>query len=275
MYDNLAFGLRRRGVERAEIDRRVPRRRRQARPGAVPQRKPHALSGGQRQRVALGRAIVREPKVFLFDEPLSNLDAALRVTTRNELIKQQHEIGTTTIYVTHDQVEAMTMGHRICIMNKGEVVQIGRRWRSTATPADTFVARFLGNPPMNLLPGGSIARRPARSSHLAAGAVVAERTAGGARRHGRRDVTARASGRRTCTRRRRRRSVRIALPARVVAVEPLGAETLLLMALDGSNEELMARIGRDTALRSGERIEIALDTAAIHLFDPATTKAIV
>src|SRR6202011_6403528 len=90
------------------------------------ERYPRDPSGGQRQRVAIGRAIVREPKVFLFDEPLSNLDAALRVTTRNELIRQQHEIGITTIYVTHDQVEAMTMGHRICIMDKGAVVQIGR-----------------------------------------------------------------------------------------------------------------------------------------------------
>ncbi len=114
-------------------------------------RKPHALSGGQRQRVALGRAIVRDPKVFLFDEPLSNLDAALRVTMRNELIRQQHEIGITTIYVTHDQIEAMTMGHRICIMNKGEVVQIGRPLDVYRQPVNTFVARFLGNPAMNLL----------------------------------------------------------------------------------------------------------------------------
>src|SRR5262249_39970744 len=116
------------------------------------QRKPHALSGGQRQRVALGRAIVRDPKVFLFDEPLSNLDAALRVTTRNELIRQQQEIGTTSLYVTHDQVEAMTMGHRICIMNQGKVVQIGEPLEVYRRPADAFVARFLGNPPMSLLP---------------------------------------------------------------------------------------------------------------------------
>ena len=101
--------------------------------------------------MALGRAIVRDPKVFLFDEPLSNLDAALRATTRNELIKQQHELGTTTIYVTHDQVEAMTMGDRICIMNGGETVQIGSPLEVYRKPADTFVARFLGSPPMNLI----------------------------------------------------------------------------------------------------------------------------
>ena len=108
-------------------------------------RKPHALSGGQRQRVALGRAIVREPKVFLFDEPLSNLDAALRVSTRNELIRQQREMGITAIYVTHDQIEAMTMGHRICIMDKGEVVQIGKPLEVYRGPSNTFVAKFLGN----------------------------------------------------------------------------------------------------------------------------------
>ena len=111
VYDNLAFGLRRRDVDQAEIDRRVQAAAKKLGLTQLLKRKPHALSGGQRQRVALGRAIVRDPKVFLFDEPLSNLDAALRVTTRNELIKQQHDIGTTSIYVTHDQVEAMTMGH--------------------------------------------------------------------------------------------------------------------------------------------------------------------
>ena len=151
VYDNLAFGLRRRGIPPAELDRRVGAAA--AKLGLTPylKRKPVALSGGQRQRVALGRAIVRDPKVFLFDEPLSNLDAALRLTTRNELIKQQDELGTTTIYVTHDQVEAMTMGDRICIMDQGEIVQIGRPLEVYRKPANTFVARFLGNPQMNLL----------------------------------------------------------------------------------------------------------------------------
>ena len=153
VYSNLAFGLRRRGFPPAEIDRRVTAAA--AKLAMVPylKRKPMALSGGQRQRVALGRAIVREPQVFLFDEPLSNLDAAARFTTRNELIKQQKELGTTTIYVTHDQVEAMTMGHRICILNHGELVQIGHPLEVYQSPADTFVARFLGNPQMNMLKG--------------------------------------------------------------------------------------------------------------------------
>src|ERR1700722_2543819 len=151
VYNNLAFGLCRRGIDKDDIDRRVRGAAAKLGLAAFLERKPHALSGGQRQRVALGRAIVREPKVFLFDEPLSNLDAARGVTTRNELIRQQHEIGITTIYVTHDQVEAMTMGHRICIMDKGEIVQIGPPLEVYRKPANTFVARFLGTPPMNLL----------------------------------------------------------------------------------------------------------------------------
>jgi multiple sugar transport system ATP-binding protein len=240
------------------------------------ERKPHALSGGQRQRVALGRAIVRDPRVFLFDEPLSNLDAALRVTTRNELIKQQRDIGTTSIYVTHDQVEAMTMGHNICIMNEGKVVQIGRPLDVYRKPADTFVARFLGNPPMNLL-RGRLEAQDGRPVACFAGNAVAlpKRAAADLVQHIGHDViiglrpedlyeTAPAGGPAEIAR----------LPARVVAVEPLGAETLLLVALDGSNEELVARIGRDTDLSSGERLDIALDSAALHLFDPATTRAI-
>jgi multiple sugar transport system ATP-binding protein len=277
VYDNLAFGLRRRNVGQAEIERRVRAAAEKLGLAELLKRKPHALSGGQRQRVALGRAIVRDPKVFLFDEPLSNLDAALRVTTRNELIKQQHEIGTTSIYVTHDQVEAMTMGDRICIMNQGEVVQIGRPLEVYRNPADTFVARFLGNPPMNLLKGRLDAKDGIAVAHFA-GSVVAlpKRTAASLVRYVGRDViigirpedlyeTAPPGGPAPIAR----------SPARVVAVEPLGAETLLVVALDVSGDELIARIGRDTALRNGDRFDIAMDTTAMHLFDPATTKAIV
>ena len=277
VYENLAFGLRRRGVGKAEIDRRVHAAAKKLGLAQLLKRKPHALSGGQRQRVALGRAIVRDPRVFLFDEPLSNLDAALRVSTRNELIKQQHDIGTTSIYVTHDQVEAMTMGHCICIMNEGKVVQIGRPLDVYRNPADTFVAKFLGNPPMNLLQG-RLEAQDGRPMACFAGSAVAlpKRTASALGRHVGGEVifgirpedmyeTTPGGGAADIAR----------LPVRVVAVEPLGAETLLIVALDASNEELIARIGRDTALRIGDRLDIALDPAAIHLFDPSTTKAIV
>jgi multiple sugar transport system ATP-binding protein len=277
VYDNLAFGLRRRDMEKADIDHRVQAAATKLGLAQLLKRRPHALSGGQRQRVALGRAIVRNPRVFLFDEPLSNLDAALRVTTRNELIKQQHDIGTTSIYVTHDQVEAMTMGHRICIMNDGKVVQIGRPLEIYRNPVDTFVAKFLGNPPMNLLSGRLSAQDARPVVHFAAGIVgLPMRTAAALDRYAGRDVivgirpedlyeSTSAGGPQEVTR----------LPARVIVVEPLGAETLLVVALDASNDELIARIGRDTALRSGDRVDIALDTAAIHLFDSVTTKAIV
>src|SRR5690606_6226254 len=152
VWDNLAFGLKRRSIPRDEIERRVRNVAATLGLSEFLKRKPHALSGGQRQRVALGRAIVRNPKVFLFDEPLSNLDAALRVSTRAEIAALHQRLGATMIYVTHDQVEAMTMGTRICIMSGGRVVQVGRPLDVYRAPANTFVASFLGNPPMNLLP---------------------------------------------------------------------------------------------------------------------------
>jgi multiple sugar transport system ATP-binding protein len=269
--DNMAFGLRRRGLPRAEIDRAVTETA--ALLGLAPylERKPYALSGGQRQRVALGRAIVRKPKVFLFDEPLSNLDAALRVSMRGELIKLHQRLSATMIYVTHDQVEAMTMGTRICIMQAGRIVQIGAPLDIYRHPVNTFVAAFLGNPPMNLLPvrleagdGASLAMRigdtrlelPAdirdayrghagrnlifglRPEEIAEGAVAAPRGA--------------------------------MLPVRVVAVEPLGAETLLVLSA-GGDSEIVARVNRDSHARPGDMLDVSLDLAAMHLFDPETT----
>jgi ABC-type sugar transport system ATPase subunit len=154
--ENLAFGLKLRKLRRSEIARRV-------RDAAAAldledhlERKPKALSGGQRQRVALGRAIVREPSAFLMDEPLSNLDAALRVQTRAEILKLQKRLGTTTIYVTHDQVEAMTMGDRIAVMRKGILQQIGTPEELYTRPANTFVATFIGSPAMNLVPASAV-----------------------------------------------------------------------------------------------------------------------
>jgi len=223
--------------------------------------------------VALGRAIVREPKVFLFDEPLSNLDAALRVSTRNELIRQQQEIGITTIYVTHDQVEAMTMGHRICIMNKGEVVQIGPPLEVYRRPVDTFVARFLGNPPMNLLKveaaleAGRILLRLGASTIALDGhspgqipATLPREVLLGIRPEDIYEGAPTGSAQ--------------AVPAGIIAVEPLGAETLILLTIEGTSEEVTARVGRDSALQPGARTTISLDRSAIQLFDPATTRVI-
>src|SRR5690242_6525764 len=150
VYDNLAFSLRNRRVAKAEIARRVRETAEVLELGDFLKRKPRQLSGGQRQRVALGRAIVREPRAFLMDEPLSNLDAALRVQTRAEILQLQERLGTTTIYVTHDQIEAMTMGDRIAVMNKGQLQQIDTPQRLYDRPANLFVGEFIGSPAMNL-----------------------------------------------------------------------------------------------------------------------------
>jgi ABC-type sugar transport system ATPase subunit len=149
VYDNLAFALRRRKTDKAEIDARVRRAAASIELDGLLDRKPRQLSGGQQQRVALGRALVRDPQVFLMDEPLSNLDAKLRVQTRGEIKKLQQEIGTTTVYVTHDQVEAMTMGDRIAVMNEGRLEQVGTPAEVYDHPANTFVAGFIGSPGMS------------------------------------------------------------------------------------------------------------------------------
>ncbi len=266
--DNLGFGLRRRDTATAEVARRVGETGEML--GLTPYlaRKPAALSGGQRQRVALGRAMVREPQVFLFDEPLSNLDAALRVNTRNELIRQHHRLRSTMIYVTHDQVEAMTMGTRICVMNGGRVVQIGAPLDVYWNPADIFVAKFLGSPPMNLLPAaldGLVATgtgiraplalwRPETLARCAAGGVTVGVRAEDLRLGGGPE----GSGQ---------------LHATVFAVEPLGAETLLAVELPGK-QEVTARLGREAGARVGDAVTLHFPASAVHLFHPATTLAI-
>jgi multiple sugar transport system ATP-binding protein len=156
VFDNLAFGLRNKKVPRKDIDARVRQAAEILDLGPLLKRKPKQLSGGQRQRVALGRAIVREPAAFLMDEPLSNLDAKLRVATRAEILKLQERLGITTIYVTHDQVEAMTMGDRIAVMNLGVLQQVGTPEELYENPANMFVAGFIGSPAMNLVPANLV-----------------------------------------------------------------------------------------------------------------------
>ncbi|MDO6708206.1 sn-glycerol-3-phosphate ABC transporter ATP-binding protein UgpC [Photobacterium sp. 1_MG-2023] len=152
VYDNLAYGLKNRGVEKAVIDHQIRRVAQTLKIEDYLDRKPAKLSGGQRQRVAMGRAIVRDPKLFLFDEPLSNLDAALRAHMRLEIKKLQRELGVTSIYVTHDQVEAMTLADRIVVLNQGKIEQIGTPAEIYHQPQSHFVARFIGSPAINLLP---------------------------------------------------------------------------------------------------------------------------
>ncbi len=153
VYNNLAYGLKNRGTPRAEIDARVKEAARLLEITQYLDRKPRALSGGQRQRVAMGRAIVRKPAAFLFDEPLSNLDAKLRVSMRGEIKRLQRRLGTTSIYVTHDQLEAMTLADRLVVLNGGKIEQIGAPLEVYHAPASTFVASFIGSPAMNLVTG--------------------------------------------------------------------------------------------------------------------------
>ena len=176
VYDNMAYGLRNRGMSKTEIDERVRSTAKILEIDALLTRKPRELSGGQRQRVAMGRAIVRQPKAFLFDEPLSNLDAKLRVSMRVEIRKLQRSLGTTSIYVTHDQLEAMTLADMLVVMNAGQIEQIGAPLDVYERPATTFVASFIGAPPMNLvglthdeaakLPGGGTLGVPAEGAIL-------------------------------------------------------------------------------------------------------------
>ena len=172
VYNNMAYGLRNRRMPKPEIDTRVQEAARILELGAMLDRKPGQLSGGQRQRVAMGRAIVRQPKVFLFDEPLSNLDAKLRIAMRVEIRKLQRRLNTTSIYVTHDQLEAMTLADILVVMNGGRVEQIGNPLDIYQKPATTFVASFIGAPPMNLMPLASDALRDQFASAMPGSAGI-------------------------------------------------------------------------------------------------------
>jgi len=261
--ENLAFGLKRRSVPREEIARRVTTVADTLGLSALLDRKPHALSGGQRQRVALGRAIVRDPKVFLFDEPLSNLDAALRVSTRGEIAKLHRRLGATMVYVTHDQVEAMTMGSRICIMSNGKVVQVGPPLEVYRKPANTFVASFLGNPPMNLLP--AVVSDDAGGRSVRIGDTLLSLPA--QRMPPQRSGTALIFGIRPEHVTTDRRGAAAGIEGEVVQIEPLGAETIVFARLPGVEREFIARMGPDVAVAIGARARFQLDLGVAHVFD--------
>ena len=257
--DNMAFGLRMRGTAAAEIDRRVTAAAESLSIGHLLGRRPRELSGGQRQRVALGRAIVRDPKVFLFDEPLSNLDAKLRVQMRAEIARLHRRLGATVIYVTHDQVEAMTLGQRIVLMNHGAVQQVDTPLEIYRRPANRFVASFIGSPTMNFLPGtvadgafhvaGGGLRLPLAAPGLPAGPAVL-----GIRPE---DFRLPAAG--------------DGIPFATVAVdmaEHLGHETLAHFALAGVESATagVARFPGDAPMQAGDRLTLAVRPEAIHVF---------
>jgi multiple sugar transport system ATP-binding protein len=273
--DNLGFGLKLRHVPRAEIEKRIGDVSEMLGIGTLLARRPSQLSGGQRQRVALGRALVREPQAFLLDEPLSNLDAKLRASMRTELIKLHRRLGTTMVHVTHDQVEAMTMGERMCIMRDGEVVQVGAPLEVYQDPIDTFVASFLATPPMNLLPG----RLETSDDRLIATAlgfaceIPAPYRASFASYAGR-DVIVGVRPEDLHASADRAGPLAYPLDALVETVEALGPETILTLSLPGSDIDVAARVDLSASVSIGQTIRLYFDARRIRLFDPATTRNI-
>ena len=301
VYENIAFGLRLKKVPKAEIDKRVQEAARVLGLESLLKRKPRALSGGQRQRVAMGRAIVRQPQVFLMDEPLSNLDAKLRVQTRAEIARLQTELGVTTIYVTHDQVEAMTMGDRVAVMRKGELQQVAPPQELYDHPVNLFVGGFIGSPSMNLvettlersngsvaatlgsqrleLPPDLLEARPALRDYDRRSLVL------GIRPEDLEDAELAADG---------ESSQRI--KGRIELVESLGSEKVVHFAVDakpavtdeihelardvgagdvgrqltGSGATLVGRFDAHARLAENEEREVLVDTRALHFFDPQT-----
>jgi multiple sugar transport system ATP-binding protein len=258
---NLAFSLMLAKKDKATIEQKVGRAAEILALSALLDRYPRQLSGGQRQRVAMGRAIVRDPKVFLFDEPLSNLDAKLRVAMRAEIKALHQRLKTTTVYVTHDQVEAMTMADRIVVMQDGRIEQIGTPLELYDHPANLFVAQFIGSPAMNLVQG--TLRRSAGEAWIEAeGGVrwpLASTTPGSDGQAVAYGVRPGDLGVAAGTR---------SVPVEVIVVEPTGAETELLVRA-GTAEIVVVVHGR-TQAEPGETIPLAVDTAAVHLFDPTS-----
>jgi len=254
--DNMAFSLKLRKADAKTIEERVARAAKILNLEPYLKRYPRELSGGQRQRVAMGRAIVRDPKVFLFDEPLSNLDAKLRVAMRGEIKALHQRLKTTTVYVTHDQVEAMTMADRIVVMHDGRVEQIGTPLDLYDHPANLFVAQFIGSPAMNVIEG--TVRRADGARHVEAGGVFwplgnAAGSDGQAVAYGVRPehlgLTSAADG----------------VPAEIIVVEPTGAETELLVQAGAAQLTLVTH-GRPQ-VNPGDRIGLAIEPGAVHLFD--------
>lgn len=278
VYDNMAFGLKLNKIPSSEIDQRVRATAETLGIAHLLKRRPRELSGGQKQRVALGRAIIRHPKVFLMDEPLSNLDAKLRVQTRIELQKLQRELKTTTIYVTHDQIEAMTMGDRIAVLRDGRLMQVDTPEALYAAPANMFVASFIGSPAMNFIEGRLVAQgddlwfadggmfnlplpaslnRSLRSTQE----TLPERVVLGVRPE---DLSS-------------DQAFQAAHPewmvrCRVEVAEPMGSEVYLYLAAGARS--LVARAGPQVRVRDGQEWTVALDLEKAHIFDPATERNI-
>jgi sn-glycerol 3-phosphate transport system ATP-binding protein len=257
VFDNMAYGLKIRGLAKSDIDTRVRRAAGILELEPLLQRKPRQLSGGQRQRVAMGRAIVREPAVFLFDEPLSNLDAKLRVQMRFEIQKLHRRLGTTSLYVTHDQVEAMTLAHRMVVMNAGRAEQIGTPMEVYENPASVFVAGFIGSPAMNFLVGTAEAGGSVR---LDGGGAIASGTGVAAGR--KITVGVRPEHFTPCA------PSAANVVGSVEMIEALGADTLIHVAAAGGS--IIARLPHGAPAAVGEPIALAAKSERVYLFDADT-----
>src|SRR6476659_6761787 len=268
VHGNISFALRARGLSKDDVEQRVTQAASVLGLTDLLARKPGELSGGQRQRVAMGRAIVRDPAVFLFDEPLSNLDAELRTRLRSEIKKLHRKLRATVVYVTHDQVEAMTLADRIVILNKGKVEQVGSPTDVYAAPTNQFVAGFIGSPAMNMIPAeiaadalcivAAGASLPMDAGHgLAYGAGT--KVTFGIRPE---DIALLPPG----------TQAPAVVEAQVTMVEPLGAEFLLSFALNG--HEITAKIAGRALPRIGERLRFAFDMRHAHVFDGTTGQSL-
>jgi multiple sugar transport system ATP-binding protein len=269
VYDNMAFSLKLAHMDKAEVRERVQRAAEILQIGSLLDRKPKALSGGERQRVAIGRAIVRKPKVFLFDEPLSNLDAALRVQMRIEIAKLHRNLKTTVIYVTHDQVEAMTMASRIVVLSAGSIEQVGAPLELYHHPTNRFVAGFLGSPKMNFLPAtlvsaesalARVALRDGTEVTVAVDATRGEKASEvtvGIRPEHLIHVTDPGAAPAALSR----------VRGEVALVENLGESALIYVRLPGTDEFILCRNEGASLIQEGEVIELGLAAAASHLFD--------
>jgi multiple sugar transport system ATP-binding protein len=302
VYENIAFGLRLRKLSKSEVDERVQKAAKLLGLEEYLQRKPRALSGGQRQRVAMGRAIVREPAAFLMDEPLSNLDAKLRVQTRAEIAKLQSDLGVTTIYVTHDQVEAMTMGDRVAVMRKGELQQVADPQTLYDRPVNLFVGGFIGSPAMNMLDASiersngdltakvgeqtvslgqeTIEQRPGLQAYAGRQVII------GIRPEDLEDAALEpdAPADRILT---GRLELREALGSEIMAhfaikaahaetdemrelAEDAGASDTPQIGVEANEAVIVGRFSPRSRVQQGDEIRAAIDTRALHFFDPAT-----
>jgi multiple sugar transport system ATP-binding protein len=265
VYENIAFGLRRSSLQPMNIDERVRKTAERLQIGDLLARKPKELSGGQRQRVAIGRAIVREPRLFLFDEPLSNLDAGLRTQMRLEFMSLHRELGATIVYVTHDQAEAMTLGSVIVVLRDGRVEQIGSPLEVYDRPANRFVAGFIGSPSMNMIEG-RLEAADACGAHLTVAGRVRLLVPVDARRG--------SPGTKVVLGVRpehvHRHPTDSALEATVVAVERLGSESLLHARLPTEELVTWRTIGSESS-KPGDAVILGVDAARCHLFDGGGT----